>query len=403
MSKTLGLCLFVTISLLSTLVHSQSVKWSEGEHLELGIEASKQACKALGIEAAQCPNQQIFRTSKNISFQYGELLTAADFYANPNDFYTDPKTNIASILKCAYKQKKFHEAQRKDDVNYPKCNLTSLFSMPGYLEVVSQNYNHFGWNNMLAYVDYHGQALQIAKLSFEKKETHPEISQQLLHKAVVFNAFADHYLSDAFASGHIRVPRVQIKEWAKSQLPGLLKASRGDFLSMILHNFESIDPRTGIEVGLRVQNALGDTWLTRGDGKLNLYSNPKDLTVLLPKRAIEESFKDILIAAEYGDLPHGVYQATQFVPYHLDLPLIEKLSPGHQQVKKQQDVINLFFYATPMLERFFFYKTDFAKMIDALSQIFAKFRHDIASDQFLNPELKKRLPPKFLDAYLNVE
>lgn len=403
MFKILGLSLFVALSFSSIISNAQSIKWSEGEHLELGIEASKQACKALGVEEEKCPNQKIFRNTKNMSFGYGELLTAADYYANPNDFYTDTKTNIVKLLKCAYRQKKFHEAQRKDDVNYPSCNLTGFFSMPGYLEVVSQNYNHFGWNNMLAYVDYHGQALQIAKLSFEKKETHPELSQQLLHKAIVFNAFADHYLSDAFASGHIRVPRVQIKEWAKKQLPGLLKSSRGDFLSMILHNFESLDPRTGIEVGLRVQNALGDTWLTRGDGKLNLYSNIKDLTVLLPKRAIEESFKDILIAAEYGDLPHGVYQATQFVPYQFDVPLIDKLSPEHQQVKKQQDVINLFFFATPMLERFFFYKTDFAKMLDALSQIFTKFRHDIAKDQFENPELKKRLPPKFLEAYLNVE
>lgn len=395
--------LLIILSFYTFNTQAQSAKWSEGEHLELGIEASRQACKDLGVTEENCPNKQIYRQNKKNSFQYGELITAADYYMNPEDFYRDPKSNITSIIKCAYRQKKFHQAQRKDDVNYPSCDLTGFFSMPGYLEVVSNNYNHFGWNNMLAYVDYHSQALQFAKQSFSEKETNPELSQQLLHKAIIYNAFADHYLSDAFSSGHIRVPRIQIKEWAKNQLKGLFRSSRGDFLSMTLHNFESVNPRTGLEVGMRVQNAKGDIWMTRGDNKLNLYSNIKDPTVLMPKRAIEESFKDILIAAEYGDLPLGSYQASQLVPFQYDSPLIEKLSPDYHHVKKQQEVVNLFFLSTPMMQRFFFSKSDFAHMIDSLSQIFYKFRLDISNDLFNNSELKQRLPAKYIDAYLAVE
>lgn len=403
MIKLFAICLFSVVHLYSHMTLAQSIKWSEGEHLELGIEASKQACKDLGYTEDTCPNKKIFRQNKKIAFQYGELITAADYYMSPEDFYGDPKSNITSIIKCAYRQKKFHQAQRKDDVNYPSCNLTGFFTMPGYLEVVSKNYNHFGWNNMQAYVDYHTQALQLAKQSFLQKSSNPEASQQLLHKAIIFNAFADHYLSDAFASGHVRVPRIQIKEWAKNHLTGLFKSSRGDFLSMTLHNFESVNPRTGLEVGMRVQNAKGDVWMTRGDNKLNLYSNFKDPTVVLPKRAIEESFKDILIAAEYGDLPQGVYQASLFVPFQYDTPLLEKLSPGYHHVKKQQEVVNLFFLSTPMMERFFFSKSDFAQMIDSLSQIFYKFRIDVDNDIFLNADLKQKLPAKYIDAYLNVQ
>lgn len=403
MNKTLGFLLFLAVHFFVLKALSQSIQWSEGEHLELGIEASKQACKDLGFTVENCPNKQIFRENNKIAFQYGELITAADYYMTPEDFYHDPKTNITKIIKCAYKQKKVQQAQRKDDVNYPSCDLTGFFSMPGYLEVVSKNYNHFGWNNMQAYVDYHGKALQLAKQSFHLKQSHPESSLQLLHKAIIFNAFADHYLSDAFSSGHIRVPRTQIKSWAKSRLSGLFKSSRGDYLSMTLHNFESVNPRTGLEVGMRVQNSKGDTWMTRGDNKLNLYSNIKDPTVLLPKRAIEESFKDILIAAEYGDTPQGIYQASFFVPFQYDTPLLEKLSPGYHQVKKQQDLIKLFFLATPIMQRFFFSKSDFAQMIESLSQIFYKFRLDVANDIFINPELKQRLPSKYIDAYLHVE
>ena len=112
MIKTLSLLLFTVIHIHSQAALAQSAKWSEGEHLELGIEASKQACKDLGFTEENCPNKQIFRQYKNISFQYGELITAADYYMNPDDFYRDPKSNITKIIKCAYKQKKFHQAQR---------------------------------------------------------------------------------------------------------------------------------------------------------------------------------------------------------------------------------------------------------------------------------------------------
>jgi hypothetical protein len=395
--KSFGI--YLTVLLFSPTTWSQiDIKWSEGEHLELGIEGALLACKALGLSLEECPSQRILRADKKFTFQYGEVMTSADYYNNPEEFFTDKSSNIVKIMKCAYNQKSHQAAQRKSEIDYTSCNSTGVFGMPGYLEVVSQNYNHFGWNNMVAYIEFHGQALRVAKKSYDIKTSNPILSRQLLNKAMVLNGYADHYLTDAFASGHIRIPRIQIKDWATKSLPGALKSARGDLLSMFLHNFESINLRSGKEEGFRVQNSRGDVWRTRGDGSLNLLATEKDLTLVLPRQAVAESFKDILIAANFGDLPEGVYQASQFVPFQSDIPLITKLSPEHQKVKRQGDVAWLIFSSAPMSDKFLFFKSDFARMLDGLSGIFIKFRQDIAREQFEKSELKRRLPEKYLQA-----
>jgi hypothetical protein len=400
--KHLGIYL-IALLFSSTAWSQVDGKWSEGEHLELGVEGSLIACKSLGIAAEKCPNQRLVRGDKKFTFQYGEIVTSADYYNNPSEFYTDKKSGIARVIKCAHRQKSYHDAQRKSEIAYPSCDTTAVFKMPGYLEVVSQNYSHFGWNNMVAYVEFHGQALLMAKKSYEKSISDPVLSRQLLNRAIIYNGYADHYLTDAFASGHIRVPRIQIKDWASRKLPGALKSARGDLLTMFLHNFESSNLRTRKEEGLRVQNSRGDVWITRGDRNLNLHATKKDPAVLLPRQAVTESFKDILIAAIYGDLPEVLYQATQFVPFQNDIPLIDKLSPGHQKVRRQSDIAGLLFSSVPLSEKFLFFKSDFARVLDNMAGIFIKFRQDVAHEQFEKSELKQRLPEKYLQAYLDVE
>lgn len=344
----LGFALLVFFFTSTSWSQPAGIRWSEGEHLELGIEGSLIACKSLGIPIEKCPNQRIHRNDKKYTFQYGEVLTSADYYNHPLEFIQDKKSSVAKIIKCAYKQKGYHARQVTSDIDYPSCDGTGLMSIPGYLEVVSQNYHHFGWNNIAAYVDYHGQALEFAKRSFDFKNSDPTQSKALFNNALIYNAYAGRYLTDAFASGHIRVPRTQIKEWARHTLPGALRSARGDLLSMFLHNTESINLHTRKEEGLRVQNSHGDVWLTRGDGHLNLFANDQDLGLMLPRLAVAESFKELLVAAIYGELPESLYQATLYVPFQSDIPLVQKLSPQHQQVKKHSDVVWLLFLSMPM-------------------------------------------------------
>lgn len=375
------------------------VKWSEGEHLELGLHGSAEACMELGF-GKDCPaTKNIPRRDGKVSFSYGELITSADYYLMPTDMYKDRRAGIKRVIKCAHKQMHFHgEQEETGSENYPGCTLEGIVGMPGYLEVVSKNYAHFGWNNMLAYVKYHGLALQKARASFLARKTDPTASRHLLHQALIANAFADHYLSDAFASGHIRVPRAQVARWAEARLRVLVKGKRGDLLTMLLHDRESISLKTQKEEGLLVQNSAGDRWYTRGDSHLHLKSYPNDPVREIPEQAIKESVKEVLVAWSTGELPEDIYSATLYVPFYKGVPLAEKLSAKFQGMR-QSDFIKAFYSGIPFYERLLHRKRDLEKMLKELPSIFGVFRKDVARDLENNPELRLRLPAPYIEAF----
>lgn len=75
--------------------------------------------------------------------------------------------------------------------------ITALRSGPAYLKLASLNVDHFGLDARTAYNAGHLRALEEAARG--------EIDN--LCRAYTMNAFADHFLQDSFASGHMRTPR----------------------------------------------------------------------------------------------------------------------------------------------------------------------------------------------------
>jgi hypothetical protein len=394
----------ILVITVSARAHQEDIRWSEGEHLELGENATKKVCAEMGLVASKCPAANpIPRRDQKLSFTYGEVVTSADYYHTPLDFYQDRLIGIRAVLVCAHRQKKVHRDQENsDDVKYPSCTAPGLIGMPTYLEVVTTNYNHFGWNNMKTYVKYHTLALQKAQQSFLKKTTSASESRALLNQALIYNAYADHYLTDAFASGHIRIPRVQIKNWAASRLPGFFKSLRGDLLTMLMHDRESISLRTNKEEGLLVENSLGDVWTTRGDSNLHLGSFPNDPVRELPTQALTESMRELLITWQTGEIPEGQFKAAFYVPFHKGIPLTEKFSARGQGMTQKQ-FMSAFYSNIPFFERFVFKQSDLERMLQALPSIFTVFQRDIRKDIETMSELRERLPPEYLEAYSKVQ
>ncbi len=380
----------------------QDIRWSEGEHLELGEQAAKRACADLGLQGKDCPvNSLIPRGDGKVSFHYGELVTSADYYNNPKEMFNDRRLGIGKIIACAHKQKHVHHDQDdSDEVDYPSCNIPGIIAMPTYLETVTNNYDHFGWNNMKAYVKYHSLALKKAQEAYNQRHNQ-HTSKNLLNHALIYNAYADHYLTDAFASGHNRVPRIQIKKWAEKNLFGFFKSLRGDLLTWLLHDRESLDLRSNKDVGFLVENALGMEWKTRGDTHLHKAHTPEDPARELPTQAITHSLKEVLVTWQTGHIPEGVYPATLFVPFHKGIPMTEKFSPAHQQMSKKQ-FFKAFYSNVPFVERLLYRKADLEDMFQALPGIFVQFRRDIRKDIETQSELKERLPPEYLKAYSQV-
>lgn len=82
-----------------------------------------------------------------------------------------------------------------------------------YLEISKKNFDHFGGNARKAYNAGHTWALTVAKAG----------TPESLRKAYTINAFADHFLEDSFASGHLRVPREQLVDSFFKQAMALVR------------------------------------------------------------------------------------------------------------------------------------------------------------------------------------
>lgn len=111
---------------------------------------------------------------------------------------------------------------------------------------------------------------------------------ETFRRALYTNAFADHFLTDAFAAGHIRVPRAEIRNWAEAR--GLGDKIAGA-LSKLLHDQDGhidleslhgpVDENDGRpEDGLLVQDSTGTSWSTRCDGQLFLETNAAQSTAV---------------------------------------------------------------------------------------------------------------------------
>lgn len=86
-----------------------------------------------------------------------------------------------------------------EDESFDYDNITKILGVPelNYIELAKINFDHFGLNARTAYNAGHSMALAEASQG----------SPESLEKAYAINAFADHFLEDSFASGHMRVPR----------------------------------------------------------------------------------------------------------------------------------------------------------------------------------------------------
>ncbi|UZP40450.1 hypothetical protein NXS19_008266 [Fusarium pseudograminearum] len=72
-----------------------------------------------------------------------------------------------------------------------------------FMQLLEGNVDHFAAEAQATYDAGHAVALELA-------------AEGNLEIALDFNGFADHFLEDSFAAGHIRVPRREIAEIAKT-------------------------------------------------------------------------------------------------------------------------------------------------------------------------------------------
>lgn len=159
--------------------------------------------------------------------------------------------------------------------------VSPMFPLGRYLKLAAGNWDHFGEWALLAYIAGHTAALQQAV----KAKASDDAGQ--LELAYAMNAFADHFLTDLFSAGHVRVPRKAIKD-------NVTPADLGSLISRFMHDEDS-------KYGLVMRNAQGDTW--RGYGDKRYFDTIDAANRKQISQALQASANEVFQAFNSGALP----------------------------------------------------------------------------------------------------
>jgi hypothetical protein len=357
---------FLTAPMLS-VAGDHSVGFESSEHEVIGNSVKLHFTAGdAGVQAFQ------FQLPNSLKLTYGEIVTMGDFYevvgqpialgksdterkqrfvAAFNSFAQDPKAidEAPKIINVIHFEKQtldegtqrgekpediFKKIRMDDNRKWScatggGCDPKTWWMKPGrYVLEANEDFSHFGVNAVLAYQAGHQAAIDEAILA---NQTH---DQKKLEIAYAMNALAGHYLSDRFAAGHMRTPRVELPASITPHLVGTLLVS-------YMHDEDN-------QFSLHVHNLRGDRWVSFGDCS---YFNTYDAeNRKLVQEAMQLSADDIFYAYQTGMAP-AKDAAAELIPY-----------PDEVGFDGHQDVASLFYWDEKTHQ--LFRRTDTTKPFD---------------------------------------
>jgi hypothetical protein len=156
--------------------------------------------------------------SPGVLFSYGEIIAMADLYKSVGDMMgaeVSELTRIKSLIERSTSYYETHKADRSLDVSDEEWDDATRGR---YLDLAEENYEHFSpnrlfkngrfaeaankhGNNKSAWENHHKQAIEAAQKMFVTQQN-AKVSL-FLEWPLIINAFGDHFLTDAFSSGHM--------------------------------------------------------------------------------------------------------------------------------------------------------------------------------------------------------
>lgn len=394
-------------------VLGKAVRFEGGEHLWLGNEGAKRALAARGLPAPFGPFKR--RTSPE-ELTYGEIVAfSGDFYETPEDLFDEKPAalpwlwqdnNLGALLTSLRHEVDWINlpaAQR--NTSYPDENVALWWHAKRFAELALKNTVHFGWHNAVAYATWHEVALTMVRKAAEA--TGSDARSLLFRQAVFANGFADHFLTDGFAAGHVRTPAAQIRHWAQSQKMNDKLA--GALIKLVhdqdghVHEVHGQQEHSGGVEGLRVTNARGDDWLTRCDGQLFL-TGATDPAVQQAVAAVADSVGEFLDAYNGVRVPDGVFAATTRIPWPhpQERPLIEKFPADLDDAAAARLYEGIRWYVTLPGIGAGIRPAHIKSCCKALPAVMQAFRDEISSEVATSSAAIRRLAPELVSGYQTI-
>jgi hypothetical protein len=168
--------------------------YDTGEHVLAGEIAAASAPLSIG----------------GVSFTYGDIISMGDFFATPDELLQAPHQQLAALKGLIDQSTAYY---RNPSGPHPVSNEDWDRATDGrYLRLAENNYAHFSPSSLIGasfsqtkpdnrseWQRWHERAIRDAQAEHLRT---PQATPDL-HGPMTINAFADHFLTDAFASGHL--------------------------------------------------------------------------------------------------------------------------------------------------------------------------------------------------------
>jgi len=155
-----------------------------------------------------------------------------------------------------------------------------------YTHLAEKNFDHFGQFAKAAWTAGHIRAQEEAVRVH--KARYSDTLGIGLRSCYAINAFADHFLTDLFAAGHMRTPR---KDLFDADVKGGAPRISSGYCVKGMHDEDN-------KFGLQVENKLGDKWVAYGDSRYRDWPNAANRRIM--KRALQQSIDDVWNAFQTG-------------------------------------------------------------------------------------------------------
>jgi hypothetical protein len=164
-----------------------------------------------------------------------------------------------------------------------------------YAKLATGNEKHFCPDNWPTFERAHSTALAMIEQQ-TAPSPFPNQLPPIPAAAIAQTAYGLHFLTDGFASGHMRTPRSRLAE-------------SGSLLSGVMHDFDN-------RMGLLVKNGFGETWRAFGDSHLEIPGFPHDSPLNVNRAravsAVGAAVKQLHYHAQrfFGDSKHPEFQGA---------------------------------------------------------------------------------------------
>jgi hypothetical protein len=181
-------------------------------------EATKEALKT----------KEISLMVNGVTLSYGEGIAMGDLFSSAEEMLKAPPAKLQKLAELIRKEKAKQTVTTDD---WQKATGGD------YLKLAEKNESHFAPSNA-SLVPVSGKSTTNHKETWEANHSAALQESQVgdKDKALATNAFADHFLTDAFAAGHL-INKADVTQQFESKLP---KTAKGDFTAASEAFFDAI-------------------------------------------------------------------------------------------------------------------------------------------------------------------